>query len=89
MTTRPLTLRQSEILAFLKSWLVSYGFPPTRSEIAQHFGFRSDNGVECHLKAIAKKGHIELIRGTQRGIQILDTAPVVGTSTGESQGTAP
>ncbi|RRW43021.1 transcriptional repressor LexA [Pseudomonas luteola] len=65
-----LTLRQSEILSFIKRCLEENGFPPTRAEIAQELGFKSPNAAEEHLKALARKGAIEMTPGASRGIRI-------------------
>ncbi len=65
-----LTPRQAEILAVIKSHIEETGFPPTRAEIARQLGFRSANAAEDHLKALARKGAIEIIPGTSRGIRI-------------------
>lgn len=65
-----LTPRQGEILAFIKNWLDVHGYPPTRAEIAQELGFRSPNAAEEHLRALARKGAIEMIPGASRGIRI-------------------
>ncbi|WP_281646882.1 transcriptional repressor LexA [Parendozoicomonas sp. Alg238-R29] len=65
-----LTKRQSEILDVIKSHIDETGFPPTRAEIARELGFRSANAAEDHLKALARKGAIEIIPGTSRGIRI-------------------
>lgn len=77
-----LTKRQGEILQFIVDILDEYGIPPSRREIAEAFGFKSDNAAECHLRALADKGVIELMSGTSRGIKILqakhDGLPVVG-----------
>ena len=54
--------------------MTSNGAPPTRVEIADHFGFKTPNAAEDHLKALDKKGHIELKSGTSRGILITDLA---------------
>ena len=67
---KPLTKRQQEIFDFILDCMASNGAPPTRVEIADHFGFRSPNAAEDHLKALDKKGHIELRSGTSRGIFI-------------------
>jgi len=64
------TARQSEILEFIRSALIDQGAPPTREEIARAFGFRSLNAAEQHLQALAKKGLIELVSGTSRGIRL-------------------
>lgn len=78
-----LTKRQSEILELIKSHIESTGFPPTRAEIARTFGFRSPNAAEEHLRALARKGAIEITPGASRGIRIPDATngdglPVVG-----------
>ena len=65
-----LTPRQAEILAFIKRCLEDNGFPPTRAEIAQALGFKSPNAAEEHLKALARKGAIEMTPGASRGIRI-------------------
>lgn len=66
-----LTKRQTQIFDFIIDCIDHVGAPPTRQEIAKHFGFRSPNAAEDHLKALAKKGYIELKTGTSRGIQVL------------------
>lgn len=81
-----LTRRQQEILDFIRDHIIANGMPPTRQEISQVMGFRSPNAAEQHLRALARKGAIELVPGTSRGIQLpnpagLPTAaglPVVG-----------
>lgn len=75
-----LTLRQREILDLIRSSIAERGSPPTRAEIAQAFGFRSANAAEEHLKALARKGAIELLPGSSRGIRLLEEPglPVVG-----------
>ncbi len=65
-----LTARQREILEFIRTTLTQSGAPPTREEIARAFGFRSLNAAEQHLQALQKKGLIELISGTSRGIRL-------------------
>jgi repressor LexA len=68
-----LTPRQSEILDFIRQSLLDSGAPPTRDEIARAFGFRSLNAAEQHLQALQKKGLIELVAGTSRGIRLKET----------------
>jgi len=68
---RPLTPRQQEILDLIKTNIEATGMPPTRAEIAQRLGFRSANAAEEHLKALAKKGMIEMLPGTSRGIRLV------------------
>jgi repressor LexA len=67
---RDLTPRQQEILALIQQHIADTGFPPTRAEIAQKLGFRSANAAEEHLKALARKGVIELASGSSRGIRL-------------------
>ncbi|MCP3999806.1 MAG: transcriptional repressor LexA [Gammaproteobacteria bacterium] len=68
MTT--LTARQTEVLNFIRGCIQDSGMPPTRAEIAKELGFRSANAAEEHLRALQRKGAIELIPGASRGIQI-------------------
>lgn len=75
----PLTPRQAEILALLRAFTERHGRPPTRAELAREFGFSSPNAAEEHLRALARKGVIDLIPGAARGIQLKDEGmPVVG-----------
>lgn len=75
-----LTPRQTEILDMIHEFMVNEGCPPTRAEISDYFGFRSPNAAEDHLKALARKGVIELVPGSSRGIRILEEVgmPVIG-----------
>lgn len=68
---RHLTARQQEIFDFVKQHIETTGMPPTRVEIAREIGFKSPNAAEEHLKALARKGYIEMLSGTSRGIRIL------------------
>lgn len=65
-----LTGRQEQVLDFIRDYLAETGFPPTRSEIAQEMGFKSPNAAEEHLRALARKGAIEMLPGTSRGIRL-------------------
>ena len=67
---RDLTPRQTEILNLIQEWIETTGVPPTRAEIAQRFGFSSPNAAEQHLKVLAKKGVLDLVPGTSRGIRL-------------------
>jgi repressor LexA len=67
-----LTPRQSEILTFLQDFIEETGMPPTRAEIARELGFRSVNAAEEHLRALQRKGVIELVPGASRGIRLKD-----------------
>lgn len=73
---RPLTERQQQIYDLIKDNIQNTGMPPTRAEIAQKLGFRSANAAEEHLKALAKKGAIEMIAGSSRGIRLLLETPI-------------
>lgn len=65
-----LTSRQQDIMALILRTIETTGAPPTRAEIATEFGFRSHNAAEQHLRALARKGVIELVGGTSRGIRL-------------------
>src|SRR6266404_5966974 len=68
-----LTDRQSEILRLVRQLTVVSGYPPTRAEIAARMGFRSVNAAEQHLRALEKKGAIEISSGASRGIRVRDS----------------
>jgi repressor LexA len=69
-----LTARQQQILDLIQSAIARTGAPPTRAEIATELGFRSANAAEEHLQALARKGVIELVSGTSRGIRLRSEA---------------
>ncbi|MDX1610715.1 MAG: transcriptional repressor LexA, partial [Halofilum sp. (in: g-proteobacteria)] len=77
-----LTPRQQEILELIRDHLEEHGHPPTRAEIARRLGFRSANAAESHLRALERKGALELTRGASRGIRLLGDfdggVPLVG-----------
>lgn len=75
-----LTPRQREILELIRTQIADTGLPPTRAEIARLLGFRSANAAEEHLRALARKGAIELLPGASRGIRLPEGKglPVVG-----------
>lgn len=75
-----LTKRQAEVLQLIRDFAQATGFPPTRAEIARQFGFRSANAAEEHLKALARKGYIDMLPGASRGIRLTEGAglPIVG-----------
>lgn len=76
-----LTARQQQIFDLIKSHIDDTGYPPTRAEIAEVFGFRSANAAEEHLKALARKGMIDLVPGASRGIRLPEQhtgLPLVG-----------
>lgn len=68
---KALTTRQQEVFDLIRDHISQTGMPPTRAEIAQRLGFRSPNAAEEHLKALARKGAIEIVSGASRGIRLL------------------
>ena len=75
MLSRPkLTERQQQILDLIQRAIARTGAPPTRAEIATELGFKSANAAEEHLQALARKGAIELVSGTSRGIRLRSDA---------------
>jgi repressor LexA len=68
-----LTPRQRQILDFIREQIEGSGMPPTRAEIAHALGFKSANAAEEHLRALQRKGAIDLVPGASRGIQLKDT----------------
>ena len=70
---RPLTPRQKQILEMIQDFMDETGMPPTRAEIARQLGFKSANAAEEHLRALQKKGVLELLPGASRGIQLKDS----------------
>ena len=75
MGNAALTPRQQQILDLIKQHIDDTGYPPTRAEIATELGFKSPNAAEEHLRALARKGVIEMISGTSRGIRLLEEEP--------------
>lgn len=76
-----LTPRQRQVLELVKAHIEDTGYPPTRAEIAHSLGFKSANAAEEHLKALARKGAIEMVAGASRGIRLPDEQtgiPIVG-----------
>ncbi len=75
-----LTARQTQVLDIIRQHIQATGYPPTRVDIANRLGFRSPNAAEEHLRALARKGAIEMIPGTSRGIRLPEEPglPIVG-----------
>ena len=75
-----LTARQQQVMDVIKSSIEATGMPPTRADIARELGFKSANAAEEHLKALAKKGVIELVAGASRGIRLTEQLglPIIG-----------
>jgi len=74
LDTPKLTARQQQILDLIQSAIARTGAPPTRAEIAAELGFKSANAAEEHLQALARKGVIELVSSTSRGIRLKSDA---------------
>ena len=70
---RQLTPRQAQILEMIQEFIAETGMPPTRADIANELGFKSANAAEEHLRALQKKGVLDLIPGASRGIQLKDS----------------
>lgn len=70
-----LTARQQQVLDVVRSSIEETGYPPTRAEIARELKFKSANAAEEHLKALARKGAIEMIPGASRGIRLAGNEP--------------
>lgn len=68
-----LTPRQSQILQMIQEFIADSGMPPTRAEIARELGFKSANAAEDHLRALQRKGVLDLVPGASRGIQLKDS----------------
>jgi repressor LexA len=75
-----LTPRQAEVLRAIRDFVQAAGFPPTRAELAKLLDFRSLNAAEDHLKALARKGFIDILPGASRGIRLREGIglPVIG-----------
>jgi repressor LexA len=70
--TEPMTERQEKILAFIQRCIEEQGYPPTIREIGEHFGIRSTNGVNDHLKALERKGYLHRGELKSRALSVLD-----------------
>lgn len=77
-----LTARQQQVLDLIKDYIDDTGYPPTRADIAKELGFKSANAAEEHLRALARKGVIEIVPGASRGIRLPENSnpgiPIVG-----------
>ncbi len=70
--SEPLTERQEKILAFIKKSIIDQGYPPTIREIGEHFGIRSTNGVNDHLKALERKGYLHRGELKSRALSVIE-----------------
>jgi repressor LexA len=73
ITMHQLTPRQKQILDMIQEFIADSGMPPTRAEIARELGFKSANAAEEHLRALQRKGVLDLVPGASRGIQLKDS----------------
>ena len=75
-----LTARQQQVLDVIRDYVADTGYPPTRADIARELGFKSANAAEEHLRALARKGAIEMIAGASRGIRLTESSglPIIG-----------
>ncbi len=77
-----LTTRQQQVLQLIKDHIEETGYPPTRADIAKQLGFKSANAAEEHLRALARKGVIEIVPGASRGIRLPEEEkpgiPIIG-----------
>ena len=75
-----LTARQQQVLDVIRQYVAETGYPPTRADIARELGFKSANAAEEHLRALARKGAIEMIAGASRGIRLTESSglPIIG-----------
>jgi repressor LexA len=80
LSVEKLTQRQQQVLDLVRQHIEDTGYPPTRADIARELGFKSANAAEEHLKALARKGAIEMIAGASRGIRLPESSgiPIVG-----------
>jgi len=76
-----LTVRQRQILEWIRGYIETNAMPPTRAEIAAGLGFSTPSSAEDHLQALARKGALEIVRGASRGLRLKDGpgAPIQGT----------
>jgi repressor LexA len=65
-----LTEKQTQVLDYIKLFIHEEGFPPTRAEISEAFAWKSPNAAEDHLRALERRGAIQMRRGTSRGIKV-------------------
>ena len=69
---RNMTDRQTEILEFIYQHATEHSLPPTRAEIAKHFGFRSPNAAEMHVQALARKNMLEITPNASRALRLTE-----------------
>lgn len=67
----PVTPAQQSVLDYVQSFHLAKGFPPTRAEISEHFGWSSPTAAHQHLQSLERKGRIRILRGQSRGIRVI------------------
>lgn len=67
-----LTRQQQRIFDFIRDYLEAENMPPTRAEIAEALGFRTANTAQAHLKALVRKGYLQLLPGRNRNIRLVN-----------------
>jgi repressor LexA len=67
-----LTAKQQAVLDYIRDMIEVMGYPPTRSEMASNFGWKSENSAECHIAMLRRKGYLDTDAGSARGIRLLD-----------------
>ena len=78
MRADPLTPRQQAVLDCIRAHIRAWGTPPSRSEIAVALGAAFPSAADSHLKALERKGWIELVPGRDHGIKLLrEGAPIL------------
>ncbi len=66
-----LTSRQTEVYEFIKGFVSKFGYPPTHSDIAKKFEFKSPNSAADHLKRLRKAGVVDWVDGVHRSLRIV------------------
>jgi repressor LexA len=67
----PLSPRQHQILQRIADFIAQHSRPPTRADLARVMGLRNRQGIDQHLRALERKGYLELEPGIARGLRLL------------------
>ena len=68
---KKLTKKQNDVLKFISKFIDENKYPPTRAEISNYFGWSSANAAQCFIEALVKKGRIEIVKGSMRGLRVI------------------
>ena len=90
MATGKISTKQREILEYIKSEILSRGYPPAVREICEAVNLKSTSSVHSHLETLEKNGFIRRDPTKPRAIEICDdnfqmvrtemaSLPVIGT----------